>query len=114
MTTYLHAADPVDNMQRMRFFVLNMSTKPAAPTTVGKIVVSEETLERVRQAMPSQPWPIGAHFAVAERLGLQTSEVRRALSELMRRNVFHHQFDGGVYVPERSSQQTTSVGSTVA
>ncbi len=80
------------------------------PSSAAKVVVSEETLEKVRFAMPKQPWPTGAHHAVAEKLGLQPSEVRRAVSELIRRGAFHHQIDGVVYVPERSVQQPTDKG----
>lgn len=73
----------------------------------GKLVVSEETLQKVRGALPPQPWPTGAHLSAAQQLGLQPSEVRRAVSELIKRGEFHPQIDGVVYVP--SSQVAKDV-----
>lgn len=78
------------------------------PPSPAKSVISEETLEQVRQAMPPQPWPSGVHHAVAENLGLPVALVRRAISELIERKVFNLQINGVVYVPEEREQQGSS------
>lgn len=81
-----------------------------APTTTEKLVVSEEILEKIRKALPAQPWPTGAHLAVAQQLGLQPSEVRRAVSELIKRGEFHPQIDGVVYVPSSQPPNKVTAG----
>lgn len=75
-------------------------------TSSEKMVVSEETLEKVHHLLPAQPWPTGTHLAVAEQLGLTPSEVRRAMAELTKRGVVHLQRDGVVYMPSNQTPQT--------
>ncbi len=89
------------------------AVRPAStPSAEGKLAVSEETLERVRLAMPAQPWPTGAHHSVAAKLGLQTAEVRRAVSELIRRGEFLQQIDGVLYLPKEQEQPNARAGNS--
>lgn len=67
---------------------------------------SEETLERVRKAMPAQPWPSGAHREVAAQLGLTPGAVQRATRGLIRRGVFLHQIEGVLYAPVSKARST--------
>jgi transcription elongation factor Elf1 len=70
-----------------------------ASAPVGKIVINEEMLERVRREMPAQPWPTGTHHEIATKLELSTAELRRAVNELIKRGKFLQQIDGVLYTP---------------
>jgi hypothetical protein len=61
--------------------------------------LTEQVIETVRQALPPQPWPTGTHLIIAKDHQLQASQVRRAMSELIKRGVCHHQVDGVIYEP---------------
>lgn len=69
----------------------------AAVTKVSAL--DEQLLKRVKEEMPPQPWPTGAHKAVAERLRVSPTLVTRALQELTKTGVFHPQIDGVLYAP---------------
>ena len=58
----------------------------------------EALLTAVREAMPPQPWPKGAHRVVAKRLGVTGAKVHSAIQELIRTEVFKPQIDGVLYV----------------
>lgn len=72
-------------------------TQPIA--TTPKIAVTEEVLNLVHTALPSQPWPTGVHLVVAQKTSIPVPEVRRAMTELINRGLVHRQIDGVVYVP---------------
>ena len=61
--------------------------------------IDEELLERVRVAMPPQPWPTGARRKAAEQLGMPVSLVGKAINELMIRGIFKAQVEGKLFVP---------------
>lgn len=69
--------------------------------------LDDTLLERIREAMGSQPWPSGRARSVAENLGLPVSAVARVIKELIRRGVFKVQFDGKLYIP---TSATTTEG----
>lgn len=64
-----------------------------------KIIINEDTLEKVRQILPSQPWEKGVHKVVSEKLNLPLTFVRNHISELIKRGVFKPQIDGVLYQP---------------
>lgn len=70
-------------------------TGPRPP--IDGALLTEETIQKVRNAMPLQPWPKGTHKKVMEDLGLSKHVFDRAIQELMRRGVFHPQVDGELY-----------------
>lgn len=77
------------------------AAKPPAPKHTPEM--SEEVIERVRGALPPQPWPVGTHRAVATTLHLPAHAVTQAINELIRRRVCSPQVDGIVYVPSTST-----------
>lgn len=74
----------------------------AAPTPVHPI--NEELLDRVKEAMPPQPWPKGTTKRVAADLELPTKVASKAVQELIRRGIFQPQIDGQLYAKEESTE----------
>jgi len=71
--------------------------------------VSEDDIERVKGVLPAQPWPTGISHQIAEELGLTNNQVRKAISALIHRGIFHRQVDGVVYnTPEFKSVPPSS------
>lgn len=64
------------------------------------IPLNEDVIELVKDLLPQQPWPIGTHFHISEKAGLDKKYVQSAIQELIRRGVFQNQTDGVVYSPE--------------
>ncbi len=75
------------------------------PIPPEKIEVNEEILEKVKTALPAQPWPKGTHKEVAEKLGLASNVVSKHIYELIRRGVFKPQVDGVLYEPIKIDQE---------
>lgn len=59
--------------------------------------LSEETIQKILDKMPPQPWPKGANKIIIEELKLTTNVYNQAIKELMRRGLFHPQIDGVLY-----------------
>ncbi|MCX6120818.1 MAG: hypothetical protein NTX44_04305 [Ignavibacteriales bacterium] len=59
-------------------------------------IADEQTIEKVKNLLPVQPWNKGVHIEVAEKLGIKKSLVQSAISELIKRGVFKHQIDGKI------------------
>lgn len=57
-------------------------------------LVDEILIDRVRAALPPQPWPTGTHKAVQSALGIMNSQYKRAVVELTKRGVVSEQIDG--------------------
>jgi predicted Zn finger-like uncharacterized protein len=74
------------------------SQGPAAPAA-AMVVYSEELINRVRDALPPQPWPKGTSHKVAVGLDIPQKLVTRAIQELIRRGIFLLQIDGTLYAP---------------
>jgi hypothetical protein len=60
----------------------------------SRIELDEAVLSAVKGLLPSQPWPIGIHREVAERIGITHRQVSMYISELIRRGDFVEQIDG--------------------
>ena len=58
--------------------------------------VDEQTIEKVKNLLPEQPWNKGVHIEVADKLEIKKSLVQSAISELIKRGVFKHQIDGKI------------------
>ncbi|MBS0251667.1 MAG: hypothetical protein JSR78_11465 [Proteobacteria bacterium] len=68
-------------------------SQPLSDTNVS---VTPEFVDAVRMALPAQPWPTGVHKKVAERLGVPSAQVQKAIRTLILAGIFKHQIDGVV------------------
>jgi transcription elongation factor Elf1 len=59
----------------------------------------EEFLQKVREAMPAQPWPTGAARLAANRLGVSPRRLSVAIDQLVKRGVYKMQVNGALYEP---------------
>lgn len=59
--------------------------------------ITEDFLETVKQELPKQPWPVGIHRTVAERLGCRPSKVYRSIDMLIENGTFRNQVDGALF-----------------
>jgi len=59
-------------------------------------IVDEQTIEKVKNIQPKQPWKKGVHIEVAKILEIKKSLVQGAISELIKRGLFKHQVDGKI------------------
>jgi hypothetical protein len=66
--------------------------------------IPEDLIQKVREAMPPQPWPDGAAAVVSKNLGIPKKNVSSALTVLIRRGVFKVQVDGRLYAPIEAPQ----------
>lgn len=80
--------------------IKNLSGPRPYPGSIGQL--SEETIEKVRNAMPPQPWPQGTHKKVMEQIGISKHVFDHIIRELIRREVFHPQVDGVLYCKKKS------------
>jgi DNA-directed RNA polymerase subunit RPC12/RpoP len=58
---------------------------------------TEEVLAAVEARLPAQPWESGVHQRIAAELKLTEATARAAVSELVRRGKFFHQFEGKLF-----------------
>ena len=65
-----------------------------AAAAISSTSISEELVERVRIALPPQPWPKDTHKAVVEQLGIKPHEYKKAVAALTKRGVVKQQVDG--------------------
>lgn len=71
------------------------------PFTENKqYVLTEEFIKKVKENLPSQPWPIGTHTKVAKLLNEFTPKVSQAIYELIKRGDFYEQKNGVLYDTE--------------
>ncbi len=69
-----------------------------APASAAHVApYDEELVERIRTALPAQPWPTGIHKTIAGDLDLPHEIVARYISELIRRGDFVKQVDGKLF-----------------
>lgn len=61
--------------------------------------LTPEVLERIRVALPPQPWPKGVHMEVAQKLGERPQNVKRAISHFIKAGIFSDQIDGVLCTP---------------
>jgi hypothetical protein len=63
--------------------------------------LTEETIKKVENAMPPQPWPKGTHREVMQEIGISKYIFDKAIRELIGREVFHPQIDGVIYCKKK-------------
>jgi len=56
--------------------------------------LSPDLIERIKNALPQQPWPKGVHQTVAEQLDLKATTVQKAIQHLIKTGHFSDQIDG--------------------
>lgn len=59
--------------------------------------LTPDLLEKVKLALPDQPWERGIHKAVANEVGLSNSLVTKAIRKLIEDGTFNEQIDGELY-----------------
>lgn len=67
----------------------------------------EEIVEKVKDALPSQPWPKGTSQEITKELGINSNDMRRAIDILIARGIFKVQVDGVLYDPVKAKKTTT-------
>lgn len=69
------------------------TARPASPVSIPAIV-DDALIERVRTALPPQPWPSGTHKVIMAELGITNGQYKRAVVELTKRGLVREQIDG--------------------
>jgi len=59
--------------------------------------LTEDVIEKVRSAMPPQPWLKGTHKMVSARLNISQKLFHKAIQELISRGIFYPQVNGTIY-----------------
>lgn len=77
--------------------------KPLEPLT-------PELIEKVRAALPAQPWPKGIHQAISPSLGLRPTTIQKAIQHLIRVGVFMDQVDGVLCTTEEKLRLMREAG----
>jgi len=62
--------------------------------------VNEAIVLKVKEKLPDQPWPVGVHKEIAEELGIKSSLVYSAISQLILRGEFQPQMEGKIIASE--------------
>lgn len=65
-------------------------------STVTNLSLTPKVVATVRAELPAQPWPTGVHKTVAERLGVESALVQKAIRTLILSGVCKNQVDGVV------------------
>lgn len=65
--------------------------------TLRPVVITEEFLERVRNALPAQPWKPGLHLKLLDELSCSLAEFRTAIDVLIGNGEILRQKDGVLY-----------------
>lgn len=79
----------------------------------SKYPLTDEIIERIRIALPQQPWPRQIHKTVADSLGLPHQQVQRAIQHLIRMGVFLDQVDGQICTTEEKLILMRGVGTNL-
>jgi predicted RNA-binding Zn-ribbon protein involved in translation (DUF1610 family) len=74
------------------------------PEDLPAKVLPEADVQAVKELLPEQPWPKGTSRVVAEKLGMQHSDVDRAVRELIKRGDFLNQVDGVLFEPVKEKK----------
>ena len=59
--------------------------------------LTEDFLEKVKVEIPPQPWTVGVHRVIAEKLGEPPSKVYQAIDVLIEKGLFYNQIDGELF-----------------
>ena len=82
----------------IKYAVIKKRNKKYSFTTKSKkINVKIEDLELILKELPKQPWPVGTHKKVAEKLNMKPGYVSAAISQLIDKGLFYTQVDGILY-----------------
>nr|WP_319571737.1 hypothetical protein [uncultured Draconibacterium sp.] len=83
----------------------NTENKTSSPPP--QVEISEELLDKVKEATPNQPWPEHVHKIVAEKVDISNRTAYKCLSELIERGIFNPQINGVVYIKSDLIRKTT-------
>jgi len=61
------------------------------------VELTEDFLQKVQDALPSQPWPKGTTRQIASELKVSVKSVSKAINELIKRDLYKVQVDGQLY-----------------
>ena len=73
---------------------------PTVQTTKDQI--TEELIEQVKKELPPQPWPVGIHREVGNKIGVPTRFVKQAMEILIDRGEAYVQHNGKIYIEKLS------------
>ena len=76
--------------RKNKFITDNNSIKQNVP-------VDEDTIQLVNNNLPPQPWKVGIHKEIAQKLGLKRRVVSSAINMLINRGIIYRQKDGVLY-----------------
>ena len=76
----------------------------------SKFPLTEEIIDKVRNALPKQPWPRGIHKLLGESLKLPHQQIQRAIQHLIRMGVVMDQVDGQICTTEEKLILMRQVG----
>ena len=62
-----------------------------------KYDMTEDFIEKVRMELPPQPWPVGTHTKIAQKLNEETPKVSQAIHILIKRGIYYKQKNGILY-----------------
>lgn len=86
--------------EKIRVSLISPSGVESIPTIdKGESFDFTEVLDKVKKALPPQPWPKGVHSIVAEELGISKATVYRAITKLIIDGTFMPQIEGKLYIP---------------
>jgi len=71
----------------------------------GTFTADQETIDRVAELLPTQPWPRNIHKLIAAKLSLPNSVISRAINELIKQGRFLPQIQGVVYAPMKEDSE---------
>lgn len=78
----------------------SLSIKPIGYVGVADTrEIPEDIVQRVKEALPDQPWAKGTGQLIAKELGISNNDFNRAVDTLIKRGVFKVQIDGILYDP---------------
>lgn len=102
-----HCSAPIRVIRTATGVSVKLAGPPGAAVAAStglEAALDEPLLERVRTAMPAQPWPTGTGRQIAARLNVPHKLFSRAINELISRGVFKLQHEGRLYCEERAQE----------
>jgi hypothetical protein len=86
----IHSLTGVETVGRRKFFFADRYQAADVP-------VSTSFIDQVDSLLPPQPWPVGTHLEVAEKLDVAPNMVVSAIRHLIDNERRHEQFDGELF-----------------
>lgn len=71
--------------------------------------VDEDTIQLVNNNLPPQPWKLGIHKEIAQKLGVKKKIVSSAINQLIDRGIIYRQKDGILYDKDWNIVSTTTL-----